>query len=389
MKLQSILLSIIVLAVVFSGCKTEKKSSDEFTPNPIVLEKRDVTTLAIGEKMPAFELPDMHGKMVSSTDFDNAKILVFAFICNHCPTAQAYEDRMIDFAKDYEKQGVQVIAINPNSSLALLPEECGYSDLDDTFETMSIRAEHKGYNFPYLYDGDDHEASLKFGPVTTPHVFVFDSERKLRYNGRFDGVEYPGTANAEDLRLAVDQVLAGEEVTNPITRTFGCSVKWSWLKSWADQVNQQWAEKPVTLEWIDTEGIAELLKNDSENLRLINVWATWCAPCVIELPDLIELQRYYGGRNFEFVTISADRTNRKDRAQKFLEEKNAAIQNYIFNDDDKYKLIEAIDPGWEGAIPYTILIEPGGNIIHKEQGVVDLLRLKRIIVEHPLLGRYF
>jgi hypothetical protein len=105
---------------------------------------------------------------------------------------------------------------------------------------------------------------------------------------------------------------------------------------------------------------------------------------------LIELQRYYGARDFEFVTISADRVNRKeDRVQNFLEEKNAAVQNFIFNEDDKYKLIEAIDPEWEGAIPYTILIEPGGNIIHKEQGVVDLLRLKRLIVEHPLMGRYF
>ncbi|HKM45788.1 MAG TPA: redoxin family protein [Dysgonamonadaceae bacterium] len=380
-------LSVLVLA----GCTGQKsnKSNAGFEPKPIVLEELQVTPLAIGAEMPAFELPDMNGRLVSSNNFKDAKILVIAFISNHCPTAQAYEDRLISFTKDYQDRGVQVVAINPNSSLALLPDECGYSDLDDAFETMIVRAEHKGYNFPYLYDGDNHAASLKFGPVSTPHVFVFDADNKLRYNGRLDGIERPGTANAEDLRLAVDQVLLGEEVTNPITSTFGCSVKWSWKASWANKVNKDWISRPVEISQIDESGVRELMKNDSEKLRLINVWASWCAPCVIEMPELVMLQRYYENRAFELVTISADYLDKESEALKVLKKNNVAVQNFIFSDKEKQKLTSAIDPEWRGSIPYSILIEPGGNIIYKTQGVIDDLAIKRIIVEHPLLGRYF
>ncbi len=384
-------LTVFLSVLVFAGCsgpKSNKKNTD-FEPNPIVLEELQVTTLATGSDMPAFELPDMNGQMVSSNDFKDAKILVIAFISNHCPTAQAYEDRLIDFTKEYLDKGVQVVAINPNSSLALLPEECSYSDLDDTFETMIIRSEYKGYNFPYLYDGDDHAASLKFGPVSTPHVFVFDAERKLRYNGRLDGIERPGSANAEDVRLAVDQVLVGEEVTNPVTSAFGCSVKWSWMAGWADKVNKDWSARPVEITQIDESGVHELMKNDSEKLRLINVWASWCAPCVIEMPDLVELQRYYGNRAFELITISADYPDKESDALAVLKKNGVSVQNFIFSEEEKEKLTSAVDSEWRGSIPFSVLIEPGGNILYKNQGVIDDLTIKRIIVEHPLMGRYY
>ncbi len=379
-------LSIFLL--LFISCN-QRKSKSLFKPNPVIVEKQDVKTLEIGSDAPYFNLPDMNGLDVSIDDFSNSKVLVIAFICNHCPTAQAYEDRLIKFTWDYKDKNVAVVAINPNSSLALLPEECSYSDLDDSFETMAIRANDKGYNFPYLYDGDTHEVSVKFGPVTTPHVFVFDKDRKLRYSGRIDGVEKPGTANGEDLRTAVDEILEGKAVTTPVTKTFGCSVKWSWKSDYAERVEKEWKEKNVELKWIGKEGIDSLLSNKTDKLLLINVWATWCTPCVLELPDLINLQRIYGNRDFEFVTISADNINNKDKVLNMLKSKNAPVANFIFNEDDKYKLIEAIDTRWEGALPYSFLIEPGGNIIYRKQGTVDLLELKKIIVEHPLLGRYF
>lgn len=378
-------------ALFLAGCSDQKSNINnaDFEPNPIVLEELQVTTLPTGSEMPAFELPDINGQLVSSNDFKDATVLVIAFISNHCPTAQAYENRLIDFTKEYQDKGVQVVAINPNSSLALLPEECGYSDLDDTFESMLIRYEHRGYNFPYLYDGDDHAASLKYGPVSTPHVFVFDAGKKLRYNGRLDGVERPGSGNAEDLRLAVDQILAGDEATHPVTSAFGCSVKWSWMAGWAEKVNKDWAARPVEITQIDELGVRELMKNDSEKLRLINVWASWCGPCVIEMPDLVMLQRYYGNRAFELVTISADYLDKESEVLNVLKKNGVSVQNFIFSDKEKQKLTSAIDSEWRGSIPYSVLIEPGGNILYKNQGVIDDLTLKRIIVEHPLLGRYY
>lgn len=385
---------ILTLSILMISCQNKTNQTENvlekgFKPNPVILEKQEVKILNIGEAMPDFNLPDMYGKMVNQDAFKDAELLVVIFTCNHCPTSQAYESRMIQFTSDYKEKGVQVVAINPTSSAGLLLEECGYSDLDDSFENMKIRAKDKGYNFPYLYDGDNQAVSIKFGPTATPHAFVFDKARKLQYVGRLDGVEKPGTANAEDLRNSVDELLAGKTVTTPVHKAFGCSVKWSWKSDWAIKMNNEWSEKPVTLAEINDEGIKELLLNNSTKLRLINIWATWCAPCVIELPDLIKLQRMYGNRDFEFVTLSADQPDKKDEALKLLQAKHAPVQNYIYSNDDRYRLIEQIDPEWNGSLPYSLLIEPGGKIVYKNNGIVDLPELKKVIVEHPKLGRYF
>ena len=98
--------------------------------------------------------------MISKT----SPVLVILFTCNHCPTAQAYEDRIIQFTSDYKDKGVSVVAIMPNSAYSLLLEECGYTDLDDTYESMIIRAKDKEFNFPYLYDGDNEAVSIQYGP---------------------------------------------------------------------------------------------------------------------------------------------------------------------------------------------------------------------------------
>jgi peroxiredoxin len=388
---------IMAILLVFNACKSKDASvkvtmdnpSETFKPNPKKSEHQEVRTLTAGETAPSFRLPDITGKFYALDDFRNARVLVIIFTCNHCPTAQAYEERIIKFTGDYKAKGVAVVAIMPNSVYGLLPEECAYSDLDDTYESMIIRAKDKAFNFPYLYDGDDQAVSIKYGPTATPHAFVFDKKRRLAYAGRLDASEKPGSANAEDLRNAVDAVLKGDPVKNAETKSFGCSIKWSWKSDWTDKVNKDWAAKSVSLEKINKKGIAELLKNETQKLRLINVWATWCAPCVIEFPDLVNLQRNYGNRAFEFISISADRPEKFKETLDFLKEKHSPVTNFIFNSDDKYALIEAIDPAWNGALPFTLLVEPGGKVAFTCQGAVDLLELKKTIVENPLLGRYY
>lgn len=385
-------LSMVFLLACNSGKVSENQSPKEtpaFTPNPKKVSQRDVTILEPGAEAPDFSLPDVSGKFYSLNDFKDSKALVIIFTCNHCPTAQAYEDRMIDFTNDYKNKGVAVVGIMPNSAMGLLPEECGYTDMNDTYEEMVIRARDKGYNFPYLYDGDDQEVSLKYGPATTPHAFVFDKDRKLAYVGRIDNSEKPGTANSEDLRAAVDAVLEGRPVENPVNKAFGCSVKWGWKDEWGKKVEEDYKKKEVTLERLNPAGIKDLMANSSDKLRLINVWATWCAPCVIEYPELVLLQRWYGQRNFEFISLSADNPEHFDKALGFLKKTHSPVKNYLYDDTDKYKLIEAVDPNWNGALPYTILIEPGGKVAYSFQGPVDLLELKRAIVEHPLMGRYY
>ena len=346
-------------------------------------------TLAIGSEAPDFNLPGVDGKSYSLKDFNKADVLVIIFSCNHCPTAQAYEDRIIALAKDYKPKGVAVVMISPNSLQGLNLSELGYSDMGDSFEEMKMRAEDKGFTFPYLYDGDEQKTALAYGPVATPHCFVFDREMILRYTGRVDGSEKPGTGKGEDVRNAIDAVLAGEKVANPVTKVFGCSIKWSWKDEYTKKLYKQWSELTVTVEDIDVQGIKDLVKNTSEKLRLINIWATWCGPCIAEFSDFVIIDRMYRGRPFEYISISADKPEKKAEVLKFLKKNEASNKNYIFNKDDVYQMIEAVDPDWQGGIPYTLLVEPGGKIIYKRQDTINPRELKKLIVENKYIGRYY
>ena len=232
--------------------------------------------------------------------------------------------------------------------------------------------------------------SKAYGPVATPHVFIFDKERKLRYQGRIDDVEKPSrTPNVHDTRNAIEELLQVKEVTVKTTKVFGCSIKWAEKSNWIEKAKKDWAAEPVTLELIDEAGINELLKNNTDKLRLINIWATWCGPCVVEFPAFVEMNRMYRGRDFEFVSICLDDTSKFKKALNFLQSKQASNKNYLFNMDDKYKLIETVDPKWQGALPYTLIVEPGGKIAYGKQNIIDPVKIKQLIVEHPLIGRYY
>ncbi len=348
------------------------------------------TTLATGAPAPDFSLPGIDGKTYTLQSFKDAKVLAVVFICNHCPTSQAYEDRLVKLTSDYASKGVKVVAINPNNPASLRLDELGYSDLGDSFEDMKVRAKDRHFNFPYLYDGETEIASNKYGPVATPHIFIFDKDRKLRYNGRIDDMENPAkTPRSLDARNAIDAVLAGKEVTTPVTKTFGCSIKWAEKQDWIQKAAVTWANEPVKLDTIDAGGIATLVKNKSDKLRLINLWATWCGPCVAEFPELVTIMHLYRDRGLEFVTISADDPSRKDKALSFLKGKQASGPNYIYTGDDKYKMIEAVDPKWDGALPYTMLVDPDGKVVYGKQGIINPEELKKIIWEDPTMGRIY
>ena len=350
----------------------------------------DPKTLEIGSKAPDFKLPGVDGKTYTLASFKSAKILVIVFTCNHCPTAQAYEERIIQMTNDYKSKGVAVVAISPNDPKALRLDELGYSDMGDSFAEMKLRARIKKYNFPYLYDGVTEITSKAYGPVATPHVFIFDKERKLRYQGRIDDVEKPsGTPKNLDTRNAIEALLANKEVAVTTTKVFGCSVKWASKSDWTKKAAEDWAKESVEVNMIDEAGIKELMQNKSDKLRLINVWATWCGPCVTEFSSFIEINRMYRGRDFEFVSVSADNPVNRDKVLKFLQKKQASGANYLFSLDDKYKLIEAIDPKWQGALPYTILVEPGGKIVYAKQGIIEPAQMRKLIVENHLIGRYY
>ena len=129
----------------------------------------DRPTLPIGAPAPDFALPGVDGKTYTLSSFNDAKVLVVVFMCNHCPTSQAYEQRIIRLTREYAGRGVRVVAISPNAPSSLRLDELGYSDVGDGFEEMKTRAGQAGYNFPYLYDGELRArllgGSKQFGPA--------------------------------------------------------------------------------------------------------------------------------------------------------------------------------------------------------------------------------
>jgi thiol-disulfide isomerase/thioredoxin len=347
-------------------------------------------TLAIGAAAPDFNLLSVDGKRYTLASFSNAKILVIVFTCNHCPTAQAYEQRIIQLAKDYKPKGVALVAIMPNDPSSIRLDELGYTDMGDSYHEMKIRARERHFNFPYLYDGATEAVSRKYGPIATPHVFIFDRSRKLRYSGRVDNVEKPSKSPDEsDARNAIEALLNNKPVAVETTKVFGCSIKWSEKSDWIKRAKEEWAKEPVSLDTIGADGLKLLLQNKTDKLLLINVWATWCGPCVAEFEDLVDMNRMYRRRDFQFISISADVPEKKQKALEFLKSQAASATNFIYTGASRDDMINAIDSLWRGPLPYTLIVEPGGKIVYRKDGQIDPFTVKKAIVDDPVIGRYY
>ena len=364
--------SILILAVL---CMTSLSLSAQYK------------TLEIGQKAPDFNLPGVDGRNYKLSDFAKADVLVIIFTCNHCPTAQAYEGRIKKLAADYKDKGVALVAISPNDPKAVRLDELGYSDMGDSFEDMTIRAKDMKYNFPYLYDGENQKVSLAYGPVSTPHVYIFDRQRKLRYIGRIDDSEKPHLVKTEDARNAIEALLKGNKVPVEETPTIGCSIKWSEKRESARRSLEMWAREEVTLEMADAKSTKELIKNDSGKLRLINIWANWSEPSVQQLQEFVTMNRMYRRRDFELITISADSPTRRSRVFSSLKKQQVSTRNFLFNSNNKYELMEAIDKDLICGVPCTILIQPGGKVIYRKVGTIEPLEVKKAVVGY--LGRYY
>lgn len=171
--------------------------------------------LKIGESAPDFTLKATNGKNYSLKDFDKDLLVVF-FFCNHCPYANAYEERVMDLAEEFE-ENADFVGINANDS---------ENYPDDSFEKMVERAKEKKFNFDYLRD-ETQEVAKAYGGECTPHFMLFDKARKLQYQGRLDDNWQDADAVTQnDLRDAIIALLEGKEVAVKVTNARGCSIKW-------------------------------------------------------------------------------------------------------------------------------------------------------------------
>jgi len=336
--------------------------------------------LAIGSPAPDFALPGVDGKIHHRDDYAKSKILLIVFTCNHCPTAQLYERRIQKLADDYRPKGVALVAIQPNNAKAVRLDELGYTDVSDSLADMKIRAEYRYFTFPYLYDGDEQTTANSYGPQATPHVFIFDEARKLRYEGRIDNNQRESLANTFDARNALDAMLSGQPVPVTHTRAFGCSTKWI-SKSVTRKLEEAKIDtEPVTVQEASAADLKKLRANGTGKVLLVNFWATWCGPCLHEMPDLQDTWRMYRNRDFDLVTVAANMPDEKEGVLKALMKLHASTRNLIFGSTDTDAMQSAFDPAWQAGVPYTVVLSPEGKIVYQEQGELDILKMRRAIL---------
>lgn len=175
--------------------------------------------LALGTKAPDFELIDtISDKYISLQQIKSDKATVVMFICNHCPYVKNMQEQLVQFAKDYQRQGVNIVAINSNDA-EHYPE--------DAPDKMLATAKEFGYTFPYLYD-ETQEIAKAYEAACTPDFYIFDKDLKCVYRGQFDDSR-PGNGVAvtgKDMRAALDEILAGKAVSAKQVPSLGCNIKW-------------------------------------------------------------------------------------------------------------------------------------------------------------------
>lgn len=391
--MRSLLLAITLAAAASSAFALQKPSKADL----VAEMPADAHHLKIGDAAPDFSLLGVDGKTYTLADFKDSPVLMVVFLSNHCPVSHAAETRLLPMVAEFKARGLAVVAINPNSPAGLDISELGYSKYNDTYPEMKLYAKEQGFSFPYLYDGDTQKVAKAYGCVCTPHVFLFDQDRKLRYAGRIDDSSYAEASSVShaDCRNALNEMFAGKPVTVAMTKPFGCATKWIEKKGSIAKINERWESTPVTLEKVDDAGIAALVKNDTKQLRMINVWATWCVPCVEEFPNLVTLMRQMQNRNFELITITTDDPKMEPQALKFLQKQHAALgnktartvraegrstDNYLYTGKTD-QLQKLLDPEWPGPVPYTIIVAPGGKIIYRKSGTIDLAEVRAKLIQ--------
>ena len=344
------------------------------------IQANEFPVLPIGSLLPEFALPGIDGKVHKSSEYTRTKLLAVLFESNHCPVSQLYEGRAEKLYEDYRGKGVTFLAINPNNPKAVRLNELGYTDVTDSLEEMKIRARFRGITWPYLYDGETQETSKKYGAVATPHIFIFDQDRKLRYQGRIDDNQREELVKVKDARNALDALLEGRPVPVAETRAFGCTTKWMHK---SQDVTAEWTRiqnEPVTVEMAGVDDLKTLRTNPTNKYTLVSFWSHQSKLSKDQFLDLETTYRMFRARAFNLVTVSTDPPAASAPVIEFLKSQYASGPNKQFATADRAGLQAAWGVKWNLSQPLTMVIAPGGTVLYQKEGKFDILEIRRIIL---------
>jgi peroxiredoxin len=339
--------------------------------------------LAIGQPAPDFSLPDLRGQQHALKD-QRGKITVIAFLSVQCPISNAYGERIRALAEDYAKQGVVFLAINASA-----PESVA---------DIKAHAAQHGFTFPILKDAGNKVADA-YGAERTPEIFVVDERGVLRYHGRIDNSQDVRRVKRNDLREALDELLAGKPVSVPEAKAMGCVIKRVQAvtrKSDSDRLNSRFSfsfatqkakpaakrpapatkpaaaaafSKPMLLKPAEFPKLRDSFKGQ---VLVLNFWATWCAPCVAEMPEFVKLDAEYRNKGVRVVAISADdTTDLNTLVARFVREKKMAFPVYVQDTDDPQEMIDLINKDWPGTLPATFIYDKQGQLVLSRFGIID------------------
>jgi thiol-disulfide isomerase/thioredoxin len=200
--------------------------------------------------------------------------------------------------------------------------------------------------------------------------------------GRMDDNYRIERVKNQDARAAIEAVLAGCDVGAAHSGVFGCSTKWKEKEADRIEAQRKLDARPVKLDLVSADGLKQLRANAGGRLTLVTFWATWCGSCLHEFGDIETTYRMYSNRDLDLVTVAANLPEERDGVLRVLTKNHSTGRNLLFHSDKTTELQTAFDPEWDSAVPYTALLGPGGKLLCRMLGAVDILELRRVILKN-------
>ncbi|HKQ76370.1 MAG TPA: redoxin domain-containing protein [Blastocatellia bacterium] len=318
-----------------------------------------VPVLAIGKPAPEFKLADLGGKTHALKDY-RGKTVVVSFISARCPISKAYIDRIRAVADEYSKREVAFLGVNSNA--------------DESIQEMRAYAAKNNLDFTILKDKGNVIADA-YAAERTPKVYVIDGEGLLRYQGRIDNSQNPKMVKRNDLREALNEMLAGKPISVADTKALGCLIKRiqdakaAPAKIPAKAEPAQKEPKVGTLKPVDFDKFKDSAKG---KVLVLNFWATWCGPCVAEFPELVALDAQYRDKGVKLVGITADDPGDvQPKVIPFIKKQKVKFDIILQDTDDPQEMFDKINKDWPGVLPATFVYDKRGNLAYSRFGIID------------------